>query len=183
MKNILLLIALASCTTVANKAPEVVPAKPVTPVSVPTTPAKREIFYSKSSLPWVKELINKANCVVNSQDFLNEVKAWPKFTYSDATGEDVYKSILNLHKVNVETYQTKNPWSKAIATTYAGVNDTVFLNTRRNPRDMKYMINTVLHEPLHLVGYSHGDNSPAGKENSVNYRVGSIAEKYADSCN
>jgi hypothetical protein len=47
---------------------------------------------------------------------------------------------------------------------------------------MQAMVNTALHECSHLAGYTHGDNSPVGKENSVPYWVGSKAEEVAVKC-
>jgi hypothetical protein len=82
----------------------------------------------------------------------------------------------------ITTYRSKNPFSKAIATTYGSDKQNMYLNTRANPRKPKYMINTVIHEKLHLNGYSHGSNSNVGKENTVNYYTGSLGEKYAKDC-
>jgi hypothetical protein len=138
-------------------------------------------FKSKSNLSWINELTSTVNCVVNNREFLNEVKSFNKYTHTTATPEQVYISLINLSNFNVSTYKARIG-SRVIATTYKSDKATLYLNLRKNPRELKYMVNTVIHEGLHLAGYSHGDNSPAGKDNSVNYKVGSIAEKYADKC-
>lgn len=135
----------------------------------------------KSSLPWMKILGSTTDCVIKDADFQKEVSAIKKFDYSDKAGGRVVLDLLTAKGISISTYKTRNPWSKAIAYTYAG-NDTIYFNLRNNPRDFKEMINTVMHETTHIVGYGHGSNSPVGKEKSVPYWVGSIAEKYADKC-
>ena len=115
------------------------------------------------------------------KEFQNELSAIEKFDFSDDNGSQVLEKLMSNSKT-ITTYRTKNPFSKAIATTYSTDKENMYLNTRKNPREYKFMINTVVHEFLHLVGYSHNDNNPIGKENSVNYYVGSLAEKYSKGC-
>lgn len=139
-------------------------------------------FTTSSQLAWVNDLVKTANCVSNNQKYIDEVKAHKQFDYTDKTSSEVAELLGSDKIAKVSTYRTKNPVSKAIATTFAGDKDTVYLNTRRNPRDMKDMVNTLFHERFHLLGFSHGDNSPVGKENSVNYGAGAMAEKYVEEC-
>lgn len=138
-------------------------------------------FTAKSSLLWVSSLAEKANCTIKNKDFLKEVEGF-KFTHTIHAGAKVAKDIKALPSIKIATYKTKNPFSKAIATTYPSDKETVYLNLRANPRDMESMVNTVCHEATHILGYSHGDNSPKGKENSVPYKVGSLCQKYFKNC-
>lgn len=175
MKLISLLIFLVSCSTLQ------------TPISTQVDTATvimgpRAVFFTNSKIPWVINLVGSANCVVNTKAFINEVKTYPKFTLTTATPADVAASLESMGPFEVATYKTTNPLSKAIATTFKGNKTTLFLNVRRNPRALPAMVNTLAHESLHLAGYSHGDNSPVGKEESVNYKVGSISEKYLEGC-
>jgi hypothetical protein len=135
----------------------------------------------KSTLPWMSSLAKTADCIVQSKKFKEEVCSIKSFDYSKKTGHQVIEDISNSRAFVVSTYKTKSPWSKAIATTY-GKPKVVYFNTRKNPRDVPSMVNTLVHEWLHVLNYSHGDNSSKGKENSVNYKVGSIAEKYVQEC-
>lgn len=134
-----------------------------------------------SSLPWMKSLGTTAECVINNADFQKEVSAIEKFDYSTRNGKQVVADLVAMKDVAISTYKTKNPFSKTIAYTYGGAK-TIYFNTRKNPRDFKEMINTVVHEASHIVGYGHGDNSSKGKEKSVPYWVGAIAEKYVLNC-
>lgn len=189
---LLLLLTLACSHQPAPKVPEVVvtdPAtlpveieKPVDVIVLDQDTLKKEVFSVRSSLPYMAEVARISNCIINNHDFLKEVENYPKFTFTDKTPKQVVESLRNPRPVVLSTYRTKNPWSAAIATTFASDKETVYFNTRKNPRDMPSMVNTSLHEGLHLNGYGHGDNYPNGKEDSVNYRVGSIAEKYVTRC-
>lgn len=135
----------------------------------------------KSSLPWMSSLGKTADCIVQNVDFRTEVSAIKSFDYSKRSGIDVIKDLSESRSFVISTYRTKSPWSKAIATTY-GSPKVVYFNTRKNPRDVPSMVNTIIHEWTHVVGYGHGDNSSKGKGRSVPYQVGSIAEKYSGRC-
>lgn len=135
----------------------------------------------KSSLPWMKSLGTTAECVINNADFQKEVSAIEKFDYSTRNGKQVVADLVAMKDVSISTYKTKNPFSKTIAYTYGGAK-VIYFNTRKNPRSFQSMINTVIHEASHIVGYGHGDNSSVGKGRSVPYWVGAIAEKYVLNC-
>jgi hypothetical protein len=139
-------------------------------------------YSTKSSLSYMTKTAAITNCVLKNEKFLSEVASFPKYTYTTKTPQEVRKSLESMKPVIISTYRTKNPWSKAIATTYSSDKTTVYFNTRKNPRPMTEMVNTSIHEGLHLNGFSHGSNSPVGKEDSVNYRVGTIGEKYVSEC-
>lgn len=181
----LLLLLLFACAH--KQAPQEAPVDVVyteeTPVIVlDQEPLKREVFSTKSTLQWMKDTARIGNCVINNQAFLKEVEAFPKFTFTDKSSKEVADSLRNAKPVVLSTYRTKNPWSSVIATTWAN-DQTVYFNTRRNPRPMPELLNTSCHEGLgHLQGWSHGDNSPVGKEDSVPYRLGAICEKYEEKC-
>lgn len=135
----------------------------------------------QSSLPWVKNLGATAECVINNADFQKEVSAIEKFDYSDKNGKQVVTDLLTFKDITLSTYKTKNPFSKTIAYRPVGKSE-VYFNLRKNPRDYAEMVNTTIHEWLHVYGYGHGDNSSVGKQKSVNYQVGTISQKYVLNC-
>lgn len=190
MKHLLLLILLASCATkyTETKPDEVVVKDPATlPVETGVVLDQerlaKEVFTTKSSLPYMAEVARISNCIVNNEAFLKEVELYPKFTFTDKTSKQVADSLRNPRPVVLSTYRTKNPWSAAIATTFSGDPTAVYFNTRKNPRPMPELVNTSCHEGLgHIQGYGHGNNSPVGKEDSVPYGLGTICEKFVSSC-
>lgn len=184
MKKILVLLLLASCSTTVKKveAPKVetLPEIEVTQPHSPEVLEGIEHFYTKSSLAYLQKTAAIANCVLTKSGFYEEVVK-TKFTHTKKNSEEVAKDLRNI-KVELKSYQTSNPWSKAIATTTAS-EKAVYFNTRRNPRGMKEMVNTAIHEGTHTVGYSHGDNYyNSSKALSVPYGVGSIGVKYVQEC-
>jgi hypothetical protein len=152
-----------------------------TPAPAPEAPVAREVFTTKSKLEWIKSLVLAANCVINSEAFLAEVAAHPKFDFTDKTSPEVVQVIRSLAPVNVATYYTKWRWSKTIATTWVNEPETLYLNLYKNPRPMPEMVNTLIHEGLHPE-FGHGSNWAGGKDNSVNYKAGEIAEKHTEKC-
>jgi hypothetical protein len=139
----------------------------------------------KDSPKWQIELSKTANCVLSDPAFLTEVATIPKFDYSKATGLEVSLSLQKPMEATLTTYSPKlwNWASKVIA--YRNVNSNIIhFNVRKNPRPTPEMVNTCMHELLHLLGYEHNGNGPenAGKQFTVNYYVGRIAEKYVKDC-
>jgi hypothetical protein len=101
---------------------------------------------------------------------------------SQDNGTQILNEILS-KKAVIRTYKTKWPLSKAIATTYKNNKTELYFNRYKNPREMANMVNTSMHEITHLVGYSHGSNSSIGKEDTVPYKVGAIAQRNYHACN
>lgn len=149
---------------------------------------KADSFVAYQGLTTSKAMVTSvariADCVLKSEKFLNEV-ATHSYTFTSATsGEQVADSIRKAHiTLTVSTYKSKLPWSKTVAYRNAG-ETTAYLNLRKNPagKDIAEVVNTLVHEWLHVLGYGHGTNSAKGKENSVPYGVGSIAGKYVGGC-
>lgn len=77
--------------------------------------------------------------------------------------------------IEIIPYKTRWPFSKVI-----GYSDgtALYINMRKinTLRTVDYVGNLV-HEFCHHAGYQHGNNSPTGKQNSVPYWCGSLAEE------
>ena len=139
-----------------------------------------KVLKTSNSRQWVVSSAKIANCVIENKDFQKELKSKEKFDYSEKNGSQVLSDLLK-GDCNIRTYRTRWPWSKVNATTYSSDKKNLYLNTRKN-RSIKNWVNTVIHECLHLVDYSHGSNNSSGKDNSVNYWVGKLSEKYYEVC-
>jgi hypothetical protein len=135
-----------------------------------------------TSKQWVNGLTSIAECVTKNEAFLKEIGQFPKYDYTTKTPAQVESALRSdKSKMELSTYQAPF-WSKAIA--YRNIGDnTIYFNRRKNPRQYAEMINTVIHEWLHVAGFDHGNNYATGKQNSVNYHGGLIAEKYVGVCN
>lgn len=181
MIQLLLLAALSSCatgklpSTPANEVP--VNTEVTEPVQVEKPYEPVTVFTYKSSLTWVKKVNECANKIVNDKEFQAELLAKEKFDYSGDSGEVVLGKLLN-HKCVIRTYKTKSPWTRVVATTYRSNKTDLYLN-RRKSRTIAQWSGTSIHECSHNFGYSHGDNSSAGKQQSVPYWIGYAAERHA----
>jgi hypothetical protein len=137
-----------------------------------------------TSKGWMTTTAKVAECVLENKEFLKEVGAFKKYDFTDKTPaqvEAILTKVGTLHPVELTTYAPKWRPSKAIAYRNPG-STTIYFNIYRNPRDQKEMVNTIVHEYLHILGFDHGGNSSKGKQNSVNYAVGAMSEKYVEGC-
>lgn len=135
----------------------------------------------RSTLPWMTSLGSVAECVIANDSFQKEVSAIERWDYTTKTGKQVAADLKAVSGVTISTYKTNNPLSKTIAYRPVGKKE-IYFNLRKNPRPYESMINTTVHELSHVAGYGHGNNSSRGKEKSVPYGVGKIAEKYVSVC-
>jgi hypothetical protein len=193
MKSILLLLSLCvACSHLGRKSlPDPVPSPDPDQIQIPdqiqTLPEievveRSPVFSTTSSLQGIQDAVRVSNCIIRSQEFLREIGAFPQYDFTRMSSGDVMLRFKNSHQINVGTYRTKNPVSRVYATTYMNDKHNFWINTRKLPRPLPDLINTIFHESSHLLEFGHGDNSPVGKQNSVPWRVGSIAEKHVLGC-
>lgn len=92
---------------------------------------------------------------------------------------------------DVELYRSRNPWSKAYATTYSGNYNLIKLNSRKLNRSLASICGSIAHEWGHCLEYymktrfpviefNHGDNSPVGKEDTFQYQLGKAVKAYVE---
>jgi len=104
---------------------------------------------------------------------------------------DFVALYMESFSTKVRTYRPWNPWSAAIATTYTGNFSLIKLNSRRLERSVPSIIGSIAHEWGHCLEYyvksrtphyffNHGSNSPVGKDNTFQYRLGRMVESYLD---
>lgn len=189
LKLFLALLFLYSCSTTNHKCQEI---KKETTLEIPGAeiviqPVEEKpivdntvkITYS-SKLPYIAKVAEGANCVIRKKSFQDEVKSIKSFNGTNDNGEQVLAKLLS-KSCNITTYSKR--FSKVLATTWSSDRENVYFNTRNNPRSVPEMINTAVHECLHLSNYSHATNKPSkANETSVPYLVGDIAEKHSEGC-
>lgn len=140
-------------------------------------------FSTSSELSWLKEAVAVANCVFTKETFFKEIESFPRFTHANGLSpKEVAQEVRKSKSVKIEIFRPKYPLSKMVATTFNDKPDTVFLNKYKHPREIRSLVNTLMHERLHWMGFSHDGNPSVGKQDSANYRVGTIAEKFVEEC-
>lgn len=135
------------------------------------------------------ESVDFINDLLTLDAFYDEISNHPAFTHDD----DDYtpKKISEILKadesiVMVKTYKSRWRWSKANAYVSPKYKDTLFYNTRKLWRLRIDIINTIVHECVHVADYNdnkinnfgHGDNKSKGKKNSAPYWIGTLAGSY-----
>jgi hypothetical protein len=173
MTKLILILFIVSCSPQQPKDPQ---------IPEPIPPVKGVYYQTTLTSQWAIDLTRISNCVLNHEGFIKEVSAIEKFDFTFDKGIEVIAKYRQDKVTNIKLIKPKAFWSSMVATTFAGNTDDFFLSTKKNPRPMPSMINTAIHERGHLVGYGHGDNYAKGKEDSVNYKLGSISEKYVADC-
>jgi len=90
-------------------------------------------------------------------------------------------SYLKILEINVYKWFPKWRWTKAIA--YTGGKD-IYINARKRGRPVEKIINTIVHETVHIVDnnvdnrFGHGSNNPKGKEKTAPYLIGRLAQDF-----
>ena len=84
-------------------------------------------------------------------------------------------------QIAVKHWKPWNRWTKAIAMTKG---KSINLNVRRMYRPTGSILNTIVHETVHIVDshhsytFGHGSNDPTGKSKTAPYLIGKLAEEY-----
>jgi len=93
---------------------------------------------------------------------------------------------MDKNKTIIKLYKSRNPFTRSNAYVSPKHKNTLFLNTRKLWRNKQEIINTIVHECVHVVDYSengkidfgHGNNYSKGKENSAPYWIGNKAKEF-----
>jgi hypothetical protein len=126
------------------------------------------------------EIANIANCVVRLDEFRDKVISFKNYTFTSLSGDQIYEILRTKKTTIIRPIWPRNIFTKMIGTTFSG-DESIYFNarsTRKNPS----WVNTAIHERLHILGLSHGDNNPRGKENAPHFKIGSFAEELAHKC-
>lgn len=172
MKNLLIILLFVSCAS--N-----IPVQKLETIE----PTIEDIGYYKneSSLDWITESIEIANCVTKKKEFHQEILDNGKFEHYDGLNQHIIDMLISETPAIVGTYYKK--FSKARAYRNIGSNK-IWLNRAKISNSDEDLLNTMLHERLHVLGFGHKGNSRNKYNNidSVPYKVGSISEKYYQYC-
>lgn len=109
--------------------------------------------------------------------FKGDIVKREHFDFTDDTIPQILKRFRENVSLEVGTFE---PSSKQMVTIAFHQNGKAYFNKYKLERGTCSMINTLVHEYMHFVGYSHGDNSPVGKENSVPYYFGKRAQELCE---
>lgn len=163
MKFLILLLAL-SCATKKVESPE--------------GSEDKEVFTTHLSHDWIKELVRVSNCTIARPNLKKDLEAIESFEHTDDSGREV-AGKLSSKKARVDLYTASwfAPWKNRVFA-YAE-NGVIYFNTRTNPREMRELVKTAMHEVSHLWGYSHNGN---GHDSGVPRAMEKLAAKHVEDC-
>ena len=130
----------------------------------------------------VTDAVTVANAILADPQFYDAILLHQSFTLTNATPAEVAEVLRNCDSaLEVRLYKPANPFSRAYGKELPSFPDLVFLNTRKLNRSTPSIVGTIVHEAVHAadavsdVDFSHGDNSPRGKQNTAPYWIGNLA--------
>jgi hypothetical protein len=144
----------------------------------------RVVFTGKNEK--VIDCVEFINDLFHADLFYKSISDKNSFTFTDYQPEQISKLMEeDMNQITVRLYKSFNPWTRANAYVSNKYKNTLFLNTRKLWRNKEDMINTIVHECVHVVDFSendnidfgHGDNYSNGKENSAPYWIGNLASE------
>lgn len=119
----------------------------------------------------------KANDFFRLVLFKGDIIQKKDFDFTTDTLDQILRRLQEKVRLKISTFQ---PDSNQMVTVAYHQGGTAYFNKHKLERTTCSMINTLVHEYMHFVGYSHGDNSPVGKENSVPYYFGNRAQELCE---
>ncbi len=123
------------------------------------------------------EFMPRANDFFRMVLFKGDIVKRKDFDFTEDSLERILERLQNRIRLKVSTFEPSRNQMVTIAYHRGG---TAYFNELKLERSVCSMINTLVHEYMHFVGYSHGDNSPSGKENSVPYYFGNRAQELCE---
>lgn len=160
------------------------PSSPTRPEELPESESVCSQFYirpeSLKIMPELTIVARKAECVLKNALFHAAIHVHGKFAYSEKSTDQIVDDIKKCDHAMLRTYYKR--FGSVVAFRNVGEND-IYFNTKFAGNSIADKVNTAIHELLHIKGYSHPFNQTADRNESVPYMIGTIAQKFADSCN
>jgi len=144
-------------------------------------------FYYGGNSTKILRLLTDANHIMQDNEFYQLIREIPSFDLAkDLDGKVTGHEMAELIEekpiaCNIVLYRPRWPWSKVLGYYKGGKN--VYLNSRRLHRSDSSILNTIIHEYIHLLDnytdsyLGHGGNTNEGKGRTAPYKIGDLAEE------
>lgn len=109
--------------------------------------------------------------------FKPDVIGREKFSFSEDSLAEIIDRLKSPKFMRLRTFDGSRDNGHVFAYQSEGA---AYLNSDRLNRKSCSLINTLVHEYMHFVGYSHGDNDPQGKNESIPYYFGDRAQELCE---
>lgn len=109
--------------------------------------------------------------------FKPDILGKEKFSFSEESLAEIIERLKSPKFMRLRTFDGSAENGHVFAYQSEGA---AYLNRDRLNRKACSLINTLVHEYMHFVGYSHGDNDPNGKQESIPYYFGDRAQELCE---
>lgn len=135
-------------------------------------------IFNQTECPIIEEARLLVMAHFKDSDFLFRVAAVKGFNYTSENGLAISNKILSFKgEIYLRQYRPWNPWSRAIA--YAELPN-IYFNSRKQMSGMD-RVETIVHESMHLMGYSHmGNYVTRYNLGTVPYKVSQMFRRYCE---
>ena len=186
LKSLLILLFLFSCSNSPTK--KVITETVEVPIEAPIE-IYSSFYVNKDTRSWVGDVIKTANCITINKNFHKDILSHGSYEHYTGSNKAIVKSLLSNKVATVGTYYKKySVWPKRTSVrAYRNIgSNKIYINRANvsNKADAN-LVNTFIHERLHVLGYGHKGNKKYkyNNINSVPYAVGAKSEKYFKQCN
>jgi hypothetical protein len=125
----------------------------------------------------VDKIAPRANDFFRIVLFKPSILGREKFDFNELNFEDIMERLRVQKFMKLRTFTPDPENMNVVAFHKEGA---AFINSYKMERNECSMINTLVHEYTHYLGFGHGDNSPVGKENSIPYYFGNRAQELCE---
>ncbi len=146
-----------------------------------------EVVFNETH-PTIVRATQMANELLRSERFYEAIAAKDRFALSTASPAiiaDLMRRsplIFKLELFYPNVFQTFLKYRKTLAFTDGRHPNTLFLNVKKLGRSTESIVATIIHETVHALDddckeytFGHGNNSPAGKQDTAPYWIGNLA--------
>jgi hypothetical protein len=141
------------------------------------------LFHVEINNPVIIQAASIVAHYYNDYKFLEKLRTIDRFNYTTDSGRDVAEKLKNA-TITVIIREWKPMWRWTKQTGHAEFNKElntgiVYLNTYKLNRPLFDLVETFLHEPLHMLGYAHkGNTNNEFNRGTVPYKVSSMFAEY-----
>lgn len=144
-------------------------------------PIVLSLFVSSHNIPKYNNAVLLANRIAANPIFYMMIGNVPRYSHIEANPRQVredLKFILSHISIDPFIYYTTTEEDEYDDVAFAvPIEGSVHINARYLSSHTCSIVNSLIHEAVHLSGYHHGDNDYYLKDDSVPYKVGEIAEE------
>jgi hypothetical protein len=176
MKNLLILMAficLVACTSAPRPSkPQIAPIEPSISKEFYTVSTKKEFAVNSAKI---------ANCVTALPQYHSKILAEEYYSHFTGKNSEIVESLLSDKKAIIKTYFKR--FTKAKAYRIPGQSE-IYINMAKISPNTESIIVTLIHERLHVLGYSHRGNNrnKYNNINSVPYKASMLSKGFLSYC-